>query len=148
LSLQLPFTFLPKPLDGFGALVNYTYSDSESEFTFNGETIKTLLPGQSKSSYNIVTYYEKGKFSTRLAYTWKDRLLDEVRPSNQRSNFYAPYGQLDANIQYNITDDITLVGNALNLTESETHRYAGLEDRNISFRETGRFFTFGVRAKF
>ncbi len=149
LSLQMPFTFLPKPLDGMGALVNFTYSDSESEIVFNGETIKTLLPGQAKTSFNVVTYYEKGAFSTRLAYTWRDKLLDEVRTSNgQRSNFFTDYGQLDANIQYNLTDNIVLIGNALNLTEEETHRYAEREDRNISFRETGRFFTFGVRAKF
>lgn len=149
LSLQLPFTFLPKPLDGFGALVNFTYSDSESEIVFNGETIKTLLPGQAKTSFNGVIYYEKGPFSTRLAYTWRDKLLDEVRTSSgQRSNFFTAYGQLDANMQYKVSDNITLIGNALNLTGEETRRYAEREDRNIRFSETGRFFTFGVRAKF
>lgn len=148
-SLQLPFTFLPEPLDGMGALINYTYSDAESEITFNGETVKTLLPGQAKTSFNLVTYYEKGPFSTRLAYTWRDKLLDEVRTSNgQRSNFFTDYGQLDANIQYSLSDNLILIGNALNLTGEETQRYAEREDRNISFRETGRFFTFGVRAKF
>ncbi|WP_242156309.1 TonB-dependent receptor [Aestuariivivens sediminis] len=149
ISLQLPFTFLPKPLDGMGALINYTYSDSESEITFNNQTVKTLLPGQAKTSFNLVTYYEKGPFSTRLAYTWRDKLLYEVRSSSgQRSNFLKDYGQLDANIQYSLTDNIILIGNALNLTGEETYRYAEREDRNIAFSETGRFFTFGVRAKF
>lgn len=97
ISLQTPFTFLSAPLDGFGTVLNYTFSDGESEILFNGETINTLLPGQSKHSYNIIAYYEKGKFSTRIGYSWRDKYLDEVRTSStQRSNFFDSYGQLDA----------------------------------------------------
>ena len=149
LSLQTPFTFLPEPFDGFGVVLNYTYADSESEIIFNDETIKTLLPGQSESSYNLIGYYERGKFGTRLAYSWRDKFLDEIRASNsQRSNFYASYGQLDLNAQYDITDNIVLTFDALNLLEEETQRYGESKDRNISFRETGRFFIVGGRVKF
>ena len=149
LSLQTPFTFLPAPFDGFGVLLNYTYADSESEILFNNQTIKTLLPGQSESSYNLIGYYEKGKFGTRLAYSWRDEFLDEIRASNsQRSNFYASYGQLDLNAQYDITDNIVLTFDALNLLEEETQRFGESKDRNISFRETGRFFIVGGRIKF
>ena len=148
LSLQLPFTFLPKPLDGLGTVLNYTYSDSESEYTFNGETIKTLLPGQAKSSFNIIGYFEKGPFSTRLAYSWRDKILYEVRPTNERSNFIEAYGQLDGNIQYNISKNIILTFDALNISGKENYRYAETTDRNIAYSNTGRFYTFGVRAKF
>ncbi|MGC6422627.1 MAG: TonB-dependent receptor, partial [Flavobacteriaceae bacterium] len=149
LSLQLPFSLITSSLDGYGTLINYTYSDSEAEIPFNGEIFKTLLPGQSQSSFNVIGYFEKDGFSTRLAYSWRDKFLDQVRPAqNQRSNFYDAYGQLDANVQYELTNNITIIGNALNLLENETYRYAERTDRNISYRETGRFFTFGVRAKF
>ena len=149
LSLQTPFTFLPDPFDGFGVVLNYTYADSESEIIFNDETIKTLLPGQSESSYNLIGYYEKGKFGTRLAYSWRDEFLDQIRASNsQRSNFYASYGQLDLNAQYDITDNIVLTFDALNLLEEETQRFGESRDRNISYRETGRFFIIGGRVKF
>lgn len=149
LSLQLPFTFLPSPLDGFGALVNYTYADSSSQITFNNQIIKTLLPGQSRSSYNIIGYYEKGAFSTRLAYSWRDDFLQEVRASSsERSNFQKRYGQLDANIQYAVTDYLTVTFDVLNILEAEAQRYAEREDRNIVFSETGRFFMLGARARF
>ena len=149
LSLQTPFTFLPSPFDGFGIVLNYTYADSASEILFNDQIIKTLLPGQSESSYNLIGYYEKGKFGTRLAYSWRDEYLDQIRASNsQRSNFYASYGQLDLNAQYDITDNIVLTFDALNLLEEETQRFGERKDRNISFRETGRFFIVGGRIKF
>jgi hypothetical protein len=47
-----------------------------------------------------------------------------------------------------INDNILLLANGLNLFEAETYRYAERKDRNISFRETGRLFTLGVRVKF
>lgn len=149
LSLQTPFSFLPAPFDGFGALVNYTYADSESTIQFNGQTITTLLPGQSESSYNLIGYYEKGRFSGRLAYAWRDEFLSEVRASDaERSNFTADYGQLDASFQYALTDNVSLVMDALNITEEETFLFSENRDRNRTFGETGRFVTFGLRGKF
>jgi iron complex outermembrane receptor protein len=148
LSLQMPFTFLPAPFDGFGALANYTYTKSKSEITFQGQTIQTLLPGQSKTSYNLIGYYEKGAFSTRLAYSWRDKYLYEVRAGNERSNFLKSYGQLDFNIQYAITDNFVVTFDALNILAEETYRYAQTQDRNIAFSETGRFFIIGARFKY
>ena len=148
-SLQAPFTFLPEPFDGFGALVNFTFADSESEIVFDDQTITTLLPGQSRYSFNVVGYYEKGPFSTRVAYTWRDQFLDEVRASpDQRSNFIADYGQLDITMQYAVTDFLVLTFDALNLLENEEQRFGETRDRNIRFSETGRFLLFGARAKF
>lgn len=149
LSIQTPFTFLPAPFDGLGVVANYTYADSSSTVRFGGETIKTLLPGQSRSSYNLVGYYEQGPFSIRAAYAWRDEYLDEVRAGGrERSNFTGAYGQLDMGIQYAVTESITLTADALNLLEAEPRRYAQLKDRNVSFSETGRFFIIGARAKF
>ncbi|MFM1897757.1 MAG: hypothetical protein RLZZ385_2831 [Pseudomonadota bacterium] len=152
LAFQAPLsTFVGEdsPLSGFGFLANYTRADSESEILFNGQTIKTLLRGQSESSYNFISYYESGSFSARLAYAWRDAYLDEIRPASaERSNFIDAYGQLDANIQYNLTDNIVLTLDALNLLGEEQYRYAERTDRNIRYSETGRFMLIGVRAKF
>ena len=149
LSLQTPFTFLPEPFDGLGAVLNYTYADSESTIEFNGQTITTLLPGQSQSSYNTIGYYEKGSLSLRLAYSWRDEYLSSVRASQtQRSNFTDASGQLDASIQYEIGENITLVFDALNILEEEESIFAERKDRVTRYAETGRFVSLGVRAKF
>lgn len=149
ISFQTPFTFLPEPFDGLGILTNYTYVDSEFEINFEGARVKTLLPGQSKSSYNIIGYYENNRFSARLAYTWRDEYLDQFRPRDtERSNFIDAFGQFDLNVQYALTESLTLTIDALNLLEEEQFRYGETRDRNIRFSETGRFFLLGVRGKF
>lgn len=148
-SIQTPFTFLPAPFDGLGMLANFTYADSASTITFNGEEVTTLLPGQSRSSFNLIGYYEKGAFSTRVAYSWRDEYLREVRPrANERSNFIASYGQLDLNVQYEVTDNIILTFDGLNLLGEAEQEFSETRDRNRRFSEWGRFFIFGARAKF
>lgn len=149
LSLQAPLSGLPEPWNGLGFLANYTYADSESTIVFNGETITTLLPGQSESSYNLIGYYEKGPFSGRVTYAWRDSYLSEVRASDvQRSNFTDAYGQLDASVRYMFTDNVTLTFDALNLTEEAVYLYSERKDRNRAYGLTGRFLSFGIRAKF
>ena len=148
-SFQMPFTSLPAPFDGLGMAANYTYADSKSTITFNGAEVTTLLPGQSESSYNIVGYFETDRFSTRLAYSWRDDYLREVRPRDtERSNFIGDYGQLDMNIQYDATDNIVLTFDALNLLDEEEQEYGETTDRNRRFSNWGRFFIFGARVKF
>ena len=147
-SFQTPFTFLPEPLDGMGLFANYTYVDSQFEINFEGQTVSTRLPGQSKSSYNVIGYFEKGRLSTRLAYSWRDEYLDQFRPRDtERSNFIDAFGQFDLNIQYEVTDTITLTLDALNLLEEEQFRYGESRDRNVRFSETGRFLLLGIRGK-
>jgi len=146
-SFQTPLSFLP--VEGFGILANYTYADSESSIVFGGRTLTTLLRGQSESSYNLVGYYESGRVSARLAYAWRDAYLDEIRASQtERSNFIDAYGQLDANFQYNLVENLVLTLDALNLLGEEQFRYAELTNRNVRYSETGRYFQFGLRAKF
>ena len=151
-GLQAPLSIWvgdSSPLSGAGFLANYTFADSESEISFNGQTITTLLRGQSEGSYNLIGYYETGPFSGRIAYSWRDSYLDEIRPSQtERSNFIDAYGQLDANIQYSVTDNIVLTFDALNLLGEEQYRYGERTDRNTRYSETGRFFLAGIRAKF
>lgn len=148
-SLQTPFSFLPEPFDSMGMLANYTYVDSEFEINFEGETVTTLLPGQSESSYNIIGYFERDRISLRVAYSWRDEYLDQFRPRDtERSNFIDAFGQVDMNVQYALTDKITLTFDVLNLLEEEQFRFGETHDRTIRFSETGRFFLLGVRGRF
>lgn len=146
-SVQAPLSFLP--VEGFGVVANYTYADSESSITFGGRTLSTLLRGQSRSSYNLVGYYEAGPISTRLAYAWRDSYLDEVRAAaTERSNFINDYGQLDASFQYAFAERLVLSVDALNVLDEKQHRYAETTDRTIRYSQTGRYFQIGLRAKF
>ncbi len=70
IGIQQFFDFLPAPLDGFGIIANYTYSDSRDNGGFP-------LVAVSKNSYNLVGLYEKGRFSARVAYNYRDEAVFE-----------------------------------------------------------------------
>ena len=135
------FNFLPSPLDGFGMIANYTYADSKDSNGFP-------LVATSKHSYNLVALYEKGSFSARLAYNWRDDAVFEF--TEGRPDVIAARSQLDAQIGIDLTKRIALSFHAQNLLPKES---AAVEISNFtdtalnSYALSERRFTFGIRAK-
>ena len=146
LSYQQPFTFLPAPFDGFGMMANYTYADSESTVTFGGETFKAPIEGQSKVSYNIVAYYEKGGFSLRTAYHWRDDFLIIRRGSNE-NRFQEDSAYLDFTASYSFNDHFKVSLDGANLTSEDSYRYDRTTDRNIAFANYGRVISLRLQYK-
>ncbi|MEG3181175.1 TonB-dependent receptor [Sphingomonas sp. LT1P40] len=141
-GIQQFFDFLPSPLDGFGIIANYTYSDSEDNAGFP-------LVAVSKNSYNLVGLYEKGIFSARVAYNYRDEAVFEF--SEGRPSLIGPRSQLDAQLGIDITKGIAVSFQAQNLLpkDSATTEYsaAGAIALN-SYSLSERRYSIGVRAKF
>ena len=124
---------------GFGAVVNYTYSDAKAN---NGDPI----PGNSKHSLNLTGYYENDLLSARLSYNYRSKFfidIDRAAPLNQ-----AALSSLDASVSVNITDNIALTADAINLTNEEIEQYSGTRDRPRAIYDNGRQFYVGARLKF
>ncbi|HZP61155.1 MAG TPA: TonB-dependent receptor [Opitutaceae bacterium] len=99
---------------GFGIQANYTRLHTVS-YSFNGP-----LPFSSKNQINISPYFENTYGLIRLTYAWRDDY--ESSSFNGTSSVYtAPYTELDANAQFNITKNISLLVSATNLLD-ETYR--------------------------
>lgn len=146
LGLQMPFSFLPGFWNGFGAIVNYTYLDaSEVQVTQGGPLLP--LPGVSKNSYNVVSYYERGGFSGRLAYNYRSSFVNSTTANFGDGSYGQSYGQIDASFGYDVNDHIGLTLEALNLDNSvvRTQNDAGY---GRGYENIGRRYTFGVRVKF
>jgi TonB-dependent receptor len=146
LGMQMPFSFLPGFWSGFGSIVNYTYLDAgEARVTQNGPPLP--LPGVSKSSYNVVGYYERGKFSGRLAYNYRSSFVVSTAANFGDGSYGQAYGQLDASFSYDINDHIGLTLEGLNLRNSvvRTQNDAGF---GRGYENIGPRYTFGVRARF
>lgn len=144
--LQLPFYFLPEPLDGFGALV--TYSRISSETPILDVTGRALpFPGLSKNNVNLVAYYEKGPFSIRGAYNWRDAYL--VSLSTTGNGIYNDsYTDLSATMRYDISSNLSIGLEANNLLNEKQRTYDGFQEAlrtNVFF---GRIFKASVSAKF
>lgn len=142
------FDFLPGPLDGFGVEGNFTFVDSKVPSPFardeNNQPIETTKQGLSKYSYNLIGFYEKGGLSLRAAYNWRSSYLETAsgNGTGYLPIYYRPYGQLDASINYDITPNIGVSINAVNLLRQVKSQYQvdswrwrldQLDDRRIGF---------------
>ncbi|WP_249171852.1 TonB-dependent receptor [Erythrobacter sp. JK5] len=171
LAYQQTYDFLPAPFDGLGIAANYTYIDSEglpNTFLNGGnlanntvESPSTIAPGNlpleqlSKHNVNATVFYEKGPISMRAAYNWRSRFLltasDVIFPFY--SIFNEPTGQLDASIFFNLTDNVRVGVQGVNLTNEvteTTQAFTGDPDLLAprSFFMNDRRFSFIVRGNF
>ncbi|WP_160151799.1 TonB-dependent receptor [Microbulbifer sp. ALW1] len=157
LGYQQAFDFLPGRWSGLGISANYTYADSEDP---NG----VPLPDISENTFNTQLYYEYEGFGVRLAYTFRDRFLDEaqtkrVLPLGELmlgagsddptlgNDYREDLAQLDLSASYDVTEDITVIGNVTNLTGEPTIN-TGANGTAFQIMENDRRFVLGVRAKF
>ena len=154
---------------GFGMVANYTIQD------FSGGSIVDSTSGRglavlgdvsiprglldfSEKAYNFTLYYEKYGLSARMRYTWRDafRTNDFAGGANTSGSstlsfpvVTAARGQLNASISYDVTDNLSIGLDAVNLTEERIDQYCvsdnallcfvGLPDRRISIGANYRF---------
>src|SRR3546814_2177178 len=59
----------------------------------------------SKYSYSLVGYYEKYGIQARVAYTYRDDFLQVAVGRNSEQEYFNGYGQLDASLSYDLTDN-------------------------------------------
>jgi iron complex outermembrane recepter protein len=185
-GIQKYADFLPDPFDGFGVDFNFTYIDSSQPgamaYDMKGKLITGLpLTGLSKNTLNIAGMYDKGPFSLRVAYNWRSQFLvstaswqtagiyNNVENINYGSTtqqgtvtqfslpvFQYPQGTLDANLTYNLTDNISWTLEASNLTRSVTRLFMmeGYTDSgakrlyNRSWYQSDTRYTSQIRVKF
>ena len=147
---QQIFDFLPAPFDGFGTQLNYTYTDSTVEipYTEGGQTYQMPLEGLSESSYNAVLFWENDAVSVRVAYNYRDSFLSN-RSNPQGNPVYTDeYGQLDASINWDITDRIGLIVSGVNLNDEARYQYFLTPDRMLAHRASGRRYAVTLRGRF
>lgn len=149
IAYQQPFTFLPEPFDNFGALLNFTYVESEIRYpdpTAPGGFVTAPLTGLSEQAWNATLYYEDSVFSARISAAYRDSYLTRVPGQNGNSvdgtnstlNF-------DASASYQVTDDIAVTFEAINLTDEPNNQFVDASDRVVVYHHTGRQFFLGVR---
>lgn len=146
---------------GVGFNVNYTYSDSESPFE-NDIDSHLPIPGVSKHAANAQLYYQNFGFEARLSYSWRDKFFDSnfafadrifpggtpVDLTRTFGVWERDYGQLDAQIGYQITDWIGVTLEAINITEEDRTQYLQFENLPFNFESGSRRILLGVRGSF
>jgi TonB-dependent receptor len=134
---------------GFGVAANVTLVNSDLTYDDQDRGEQFALVGLSDSA-NLVVFFERGKWSVRTAYNWRDEFLASTFDGSGLPNpmYVEAYGQLDVNASYDITDRLTVMAEAINLT-SETQRLHGRHENQALFvTQTGARFMIGARYKF
>ncbi|MBE0379987.1 TonB-dependent receptor [Pseudoalteromonas prydzensis] len=139
---------------GFGIQTNYTYSDAELEQTAEqiaaGE--EAVLPNNSEDTFNATVYYENMGFSARVSYTYRSEYFYTTYLG--LNQYIDDFGQYDLNLSYNVTDNLNVVFQAINLTDEDQRSMSsnstGMSDSNrpLAIHNYGRRFLLGAQYKF
>ncbi|MDQ8205006.1 TonB-dependent receptor [Pelagicoccus sp. SDUM812003] len=113
-------------VDGLGIQANYTIIDGETYDPVADETLD--LANVSENSYNLILVFERNKFSTRLAYNWRDAYIEDF------NNVDAPGGpggtvvvdatdRFDFSASYAFNENMTLSLDVTNLFKEGRQDY-------------------------
>jgi iron complex outermembrane receptor protein len=147
LSFHTPFTFASGLLQYFGLNGSVTYVDSKIDAVVPSRGVPISLRGTSKWSGNVIGYFEKDRFSARVAYNFRsDYLHQEAADSRRFDEFTGGQDWIDLNLTYDIRDNIRARFSVNNLTNDLRGRYWGTPGKYFSdLRENGRTFIFELR---
>jgi TonB-dependent receptor len=151
-AAQYAFTDLPSPWDGLGIQFNHTWVDTDAEFINPNSGASFDVPGLSEHTTNAVLFYEKDRFSGRVAWNRRDGFLRLVSSTRSNPEFTNPYWQLDAGFSYNVNDSVSILFEGINLTDENVELYnivgpvSQLKQLH-AISNTGRRFQAGVRVR-
>lgn len=155
ISYQQPFRFLPGPLSNLGVQLNYTHVESEIDYcanalctVFQTEDLVNLSP----ASWNATLYYEDEAFSARVSAASRDGYIQNVPGRNGNAiEGKMETMNIDASASYQLSDQVELTFEALNLTDEENHQFVGdgIDRQSTSvYHHTGRQYFVGARYRF
>ncbi|UUL81227.1 TonB-dependent receptor [Sphingomonas qomolangmaensis] len=135
---------------GFGFAGSYTKVSGDVNVDPYADPLVNIfaLTGLGDSA-NATAIYDKSGLSARVAYNWRASYLTATNQGGNRNPlFVAPFGTLDANISYDVNDNIALTLEGINLL-SESVRTYGRTERNLVFaQELKPRILFGARYRF
>ena len=151
-SWLMPLDFLVR---GLGINANYTYisqKSSETQPQSPGYTgLGAAVTGLSPNTFNVTAYYERGRYSARTSFNYRDPYVSALGPQN---NFpgdiwrIATYS-LDASFSVRLNDTFKLTVEAGNLLNDTSLTYVN-QDKSLPWggNAPGRNYAVGLQATF
>jgi TonB-dependent receptor len=144
-AYQQKFTFLPKPLDGFGFDGNVAYVTSSGSLR-TGEAGHSL-PGTSPVTMNAGLFYEAYGLKLRFASQYIAHSLYQVGGDRSTDQFEDSRFTLDWTSSYDFTDNVTAYFNVKNITNAPLRIFLGAPNWVIQREFYDQTFEGGVRLK-
>jgi TonB-dependent receptor len=144
-AYQQFFSSLPGWMSGLGVQVNATYMNGGMT---EQDGSRNTFPGMSKTAYNLVGMYERGPWSARVAYSWRDSFVDTYNYRGLGVNLVVdPIRTLDASVSYKITEKLVVSLDGSNLLNQAYHDYHGVPELPRDVRRYDRVVGLALRWK-
>ena len=167
-AIQAPFKFLPGFLSNFGGILNGTYVDSSATYSVQGPAVTACVPtappagcpfgplvtttrqgtlfGLSKWAANGTLYYDDGHLSARVSVSYRSRYADA---NSGTGNIFEGYNRainVDAAIRYQVTRNIEVSIEGINLTDAYRDRFTDFDANRVYENDHfGRTVSLGAR---
>ncbi len=132
----------------FGIAANYTYthavSDQKRDESVAGSA---LVEGASDHMFNMTAFYENETFGARVMYNYRTEWYKGVSWTGAEL-WNEEYGQLDFSSSYNVTENVSLAFDVVNILDEEVVEFDGQSSRLMSIYQNGRRVVLGVNVKF
>jgi TonB-dependent receptor len=157
LSASIPFALFDEALDGFGAILSYSYTDSD--ITIEGSISSVAndsipLPGLSQDVWNATLYYEKHGFGARVATRYRSEYIGEVTNfANDRALRYVDADMItDLQLSYlfdaGMLEGMQLLFQVNNVTNEPYIAYSQVKSRILDYQDYGTQYLLGFNYKF
>jgi iron complex outermembrane recepter protein len=152
-AFALPFDVISPALEGFGAQVSYSYTDSE--ITPDPTQAPITIPGLSTHVANLIVYYERYGWSARTSVRYRSDFLGEVagfgnaRVYRQADDETIVDAQLGYTFREGSLEGLSILLQANNLTDEPFITWESENsERVIDYNRFGRRFLLGFSYKF
>ncbi len=143
------FSYLPAPFDGFGVQAGYNYSEADFEFPDPSAVGPYVDPanlrGLSKHNFTGSAYWEKGDLQLRASYRYRSAYS---KPNSNTNRSVRGSGYLNLSASYDLTPNVQLKLQALNITNTRDVMYKPGADAITEVSESGPQYYFGVRFRY
>lgn len=134
---------------GFGVIANYTMVNASTDFdnlTINEPQF--AITGVSDTA-NLVGFYDRDGLQVRVAYNWRDSFLASTASGTGNNPINVDeYSQIDINVSYQLTDNLSVFLEGLNVTEESGRNFGRSNYQTLGYFEGSARYNIGARYSF
>ena len=133
---------------GFGVQGNYTAVSSDLGVDVTDDQEQFAMIGVSDTA-NLSFFYDKDGLQARIAYNWRDEYLSSLtQGGNNAPGYTEAYSQIDLSVSYDISENVTVSAEGLNVTGEDSRVHGRSEHQMFSLEDLGARYQVGVRYTF